>query len=356
MASDNATVSVTMSEAVYAAYSSGTASGDLAVSDFVLAVSGGEATLNSATPSSILGPGSFTSIGTYNGHTYYRSNSTATWADAKTICENAGGYLAVITTAAENNFIHTNRGLNAYTWIGLSDEATEGTQVWVTGETFSYTNWKSGQPNNITTQDHSFLGYANGEWWDDYGHLSYYYILEIPSASPSPSYIYTLGIDYAGLPNGYEVLTVSPAENAIYDAAGNIGSTTQSNNQQTFTEERVREISTIEHNTSFARWNSFVKVDSNTYALAYEGSGNDGYIQTFTIPTSGSSITKVTTVEHDNYINYYSSILQVDADTYIAAYHGYYSGYGAQIRTFTIPVDGSAVTTVYTLKHLSGNY
>jgi len=110
MASDNATVNVTMSEAVYAAYSSGTASGDLAVSDFVLAVSGGEATLNSATPSSILGPGSFTSIGTYNGHTYYRSNSQATWADAKTICENAGGYLAVITTAAENNFIHTTWG------------------------------------------------------------------------------------------------------------------------------------------------------------------------------------------------------------------------------------------------------
>ncbi|SVC44875.1 uncharacterized protein METZ01_LOCUS297729, partial [marine metagenome] len=80
-----------------------------------------------------------------------------------------------------------------------------------------------------------------------------------------------------------------------------------------------------------------------------------GFIQTFTIPTSGSSITKVTTVEHDNYNNYYYSIVQVDADTYIAAYHGYYGGYGAQIRTFTIPVDGSAVTTVYTLKHLSGS-
>ena len=154
-------------------------------------------------------------------------------------------------------------------------------------------------------------------------------------------------------PNGYEVLTVSPAENAIYDAAGNVGSTTQSNNQQTFTEERVREISTIEHNTSFARWNSFVKVDSNTYALAYEGSSYDGYIQTFTIPTSGSSITKVTTVEQDNRQGQYHSIVQVDADTYVMAYYGYYGGNGAIIRTFTIPVDGSAVTTVYTLKPVS---
>ena len=197
--------------------------------------------------------------------------------------------------------------------------------------------------------------YSTGEWWDDHGTDNYYYVLEIPSASPSPSYIYTLGIDYAGLPNGYEVLTVSPAENAIYDAAGNVGSTTQSNNQQTFTEERVREISWIEHNTSYGAYNSFVKVDSNTYALAYTGSGTDGYIQTFTIPTSGSSITKVTTKEHDNYYAIHSSIAQVDADTYIAAYYGSSGGWGGIIRTFTIPVDGSAVTNIYTLRHLAGS-
>jgi hypothetical protein len=32
-------------------------------------------------------------------------------------------------------------------WIGCSDAKTEDTFVWVTGETFDYTHWKSGEPN-----------------------------------------------------------------------------------------------------------------------------------------------------------------------------------------------------------------
>jgi hypothetical protein len=67
-----------MSEERVAAYADGTASGALVAADFVYSLSGGEATLVSTTPSSIMPPAAFTSIGTYNGHTYYRSNSSAT--------------------------------------------------------------------------------------------------------------------------------------------------------------------------------------------------------------------------------------------------------------------------------------
>jgi len=352
MADDNTTVNVTFSEAVFAAYGNGAASGDLAVSDFVYSLSGGEATLVSTTPSSIIGPGSFTSIGEYNGHTYYRSNSSATYTTAKTACENAGGTLVVITSAGENDFIKTNLGYNHHIWIGLTDEADEGTYVWATGESFGdYVNWSSGQPD--AAQDYGGMYYHTGYWWDDYGTsgYNYYYVLEIPSLSPTLTSVYTLGVDYAGLPNRYEELTVVPVEDAIYDAAGNVASTTQSNNKDNFSEENIRKVAGLEHNTTQGTFNSFVKVDSNTYALAYSGHSNDGYIQTFTIPTSGSSITKVTTVEHDNNGATYASIVQVDADTYVSAYYGYYGGWGGQIRTFTIPVDGSAVTTVNTLRH-----
>ena len=94
-------------------------------------MSGGEATLASTTPSSIMPPAAFTSIGTYNGHTYYRSNSTAYWNDAKQLCENAGGYLAVITSEGENTFIKDNLGISQNVWIGFTDEANEGTYACV---------------------------------------------------------------------------------------------------------------------------------------------------------------------------------------------------------------------------------
>ena len=42
--------------------------------------------------------------------------------------------------------------------------------------------------------------------------------------------------------------------------------------------------------------NSLVKVDDDTYALAYEGGGDNGKIKTFTIPADGSTITKVANI------------------------------------------------------------
>ena len=40
-------------------------------------------------------------------------------------------------------------------------------------------------------------------------------------------------------------------------------------------------------------------MDSDTYALAYAGTGNDGFITTFTISADGSTITEVASLEHD---------------------------------------------------------
>ena len=221
----NNSVTVTMSEEVFASYSNGTASGALVAADFVYSVSGGEATLASTTPSSIMPPAEFISIGTYNGHSYYRSSSATTWYNAKQLCENAGGYLAVITSEGENDFIQENFGRNSHFWIGLTDEDTEGTHKWVTGETFSYTNWNSGEPNNDPSQHYAGMYYHTGTWWDDHGSDNYYYILEMPSTSPTFLNKYTLGVEYNGLPSGYERLSVSPAEISIYDAGGNVAIT-----------------------------------------------------------------------------------------------------------------------------------
>ena len=50
----NKSITVTMNEEVFASYSNGTASGALVAADFVYSISGGEATIASTTPSSIM--------------------------------------------------------------------------------------------------------------------------------------------------------------------------------------------------------------------------------------------------------------------------------------------------------------
>ena len=54
-----------------------------------------------------------------------------------------------------------------------------------------------------------------------------------PSSISVSSNTYTLGISLSGSPNGNETLTVNPASSSIYDVAGNVASTSQSNNTAT---------------------------------------------------------------------------------------------------------------------------
>ena len=88
-------------------------------------------------------------------------------------------------------------------------------------------------------------------------------------------------------------------------------------------------------------------------ALAYRGPGDDGWITTFTIPADGSTITKVATLEHDTGNGKANSLVQVDNDTYALAYRG--PDDDGFITTFTIPADGSSITKVATLEHDTGN-
>jgi len=116
----------------------------------------------------------FTSQQNYNGHSYYRSTGSAFWTDARTACSNMGGYLVTVTSAAENNFIF---GLWPSGWIGLTDEVNEGVWRWVTGETYSYTSWNPGEPNNAGNEDYvQFVG--GGKWNDLPNNISLPYVIE----------------------------------------------------------------------------------------------------------------------------------------------------------------------------------
>lgn len=112
----------------------------------------------------------------YNGHYYYVYDSSAAgnWDDAKLFCEQQGGYLAVVSSKEEDQFLYdllSRSGLkNAY--FGYTDLNTEGSWHWVGSESSSYTNWYPGEPNNYADTEHYamyYLGYTDGSWNDDTG-------------------------------------------------------------------------------------------------------------------------------------------------------------------------------------------
>jgi hypothetical protein len=147
----------------------------------------------------------FTNQQNYNGHSYYRSTGTATWTTARTNCSNMGGHLVTITTSGEQSFIY---GLWPSGWIGLTDEVTEGTWRWVTGETYSYKNWNSGEPNNAGNEDYvQFV--SNGRWNDLNNNNNLAYVLEFEYLVTTSSWalyktIYTNSSGYYSISEAYD--------------------------------------------------------------------------------------------------------------------------------------------------------
>ncbi len=87
------------------------------------------------------------------------------WRDASVAAETVGGYLATLTTAAENGFVadmcdkdslwylRPDRGILSGPWLGgyqvPGSRLPEEGWVWVTGEPFDLRNWSSGEPDDF---------------------------------------------------------------------------------------------------------------------------------------------------------------------------------------------------------------
>lgn len=147
----------------------------------------------------------FTNQQNYNGHSYYRSTGNATWTTARSNCSAMGGHLVTITSSGEQSFIF---GIWPSGWIGLTDEVTEGTWKWVTGETYSYSNWNSGEPNNAGNEDYvQFV--SNGKWNDLPNNYSLPYVLEFEYLVTTSSWtlyktIYTNSSGYYSISESYD--------------------------------------------------------------------------------------------------------------------------------------------------------
>ncbi len=119
----------------------------------------------------------------FNGHTYVLYTNGSTWDQANEYCINLGGHLATITSPAENSVVSSllsAGGANAL--IGLRKDDSD-VWHWVTGETYNYTSWSEGEPNN---QGNEYVGeiYPDGKWNDingGNGSAERYFVLEYDS-------------------------------------------------------------------------------------------------------------------------------------------------------------------------------
>ncbi len=106
-----------------------------------------------------------------NGHHYELINTGTgiTWqaardAAAASVFNGVNGHLVTITSAAENAFVAGLSPSDFRPWIGLTDEASEGNFVWITGEPFVFQNWGPGEPSG----DGDFVEFfASNDRWND---------------------------------------------------------------------------------------------------------------------------------------------------------------------------------------------
>lgn len=105
-----------------------------------------------------------------------------------------GGYLATLTSAAENAFVAalvSAGGRNAFLGGYQSNPwaLANETWTWVTGEAWDFTAWTDGEPNDQGSPNESFLEMFTIGSWNDVpelgsGYAEYAYVVEIV---PSPA-------------------------------------------------------------------------------------------------------------------------------------------------------------------------
>ena len=163
-------------------------------------------------------------IGDFEGHSYFISNGISTWDAANTSRNNTQGYLTVIKSQAEKDFIFQNVG-NRLTgeggWIGLYQDQNDakysepaGGWKWVTG---GYANVKSGF--NIDAISLSISG----------GTASLTASVPV-SVVQNNARNFLIELPLIGEISGQESVTVNILANSLFDVDGNSLVVTQTNN------------------------------------------------------------------------------------------------------------------------------
>jgi hypothetical protein len=96
-----------------------------------------------------------------NNHIYQRIDVSFNWATAKNSCAEKGGYLATITSQAENDWIKNNHLASSSGGTIIGSICSGKLCEWVTGEMWSYSNF----PSSHEYYEIYTVVTATGEWY-----------------------------------------------------------------------------------------------------------------------------------------------------------------------------------------------
>ncbi len=139
---------------------------------------------------------------TYNGHSYAVVNYNTDWDTAKEYCEQMGGYLATVTSAEEEQAVSSLYIPGEFYYIGAYTD-DHASWNWVTGETFDYSHWQPGEPNNWENANENVvvLNYFEG-WNDCVKNADTKFVVEWNTTSVYPSTLKMLNGLFVNIKNG----------------------------------------------------------------------------------------------------------------------------------------------------------
>ncbi len=210
--SDNSELTVTFAENVYNATG---ASGDLEVGDFVLSISGGVATIGSATPTSI------------------SKTSQSVWVLGFSTSGIANGSEIISVVPVSNSIYDPNDNLAATSQSNNTTPFFEKVAAIITGMTVNSIN------SELTVTFSENVYNATGGSGDlevgDFaisisGGVATPVSATPTSISKTSQSVWVLGFSTSGPASGAETITIAPVSNSIFDVTDNVTATSQSNN------------------------------------------------------------------------------------------------------------------------------
>ncbi|XP_073724575.1 ladderlectin-like [Misgurnus anguillicaudatus] len=95
-------------------------------------------------------------------------SESVNWATAEKNCQSVNANLASVRSTVENNFLLSLVPADSHAWIAGHDGEIDGQWMWADGSQFDFTDWCSGEPNNLGVLENCLMiNWTNNHCWND---------------------------------------------------------------------------------------------------------------------------------------------------------------------------------------------